>query len=281
MPAHHEGGDAHRAGLGQGLLQQAADLPVRGAARAEVVGLAGEDRVHFRQDDEAGDLQRAGSARGDLVELFRLDQDVLVAGVVALHAVRQVDLVAGALVDPLVTDAVGGAALEPMEVNGRLSVAAWRPTVRLPRPNDKFPAQTGRAMAATSSSRPCSSSARRLPGVHPPTWLGWEPLGPVRVGLGGPVPDAEQVGRGTEAGTFPFVQGQCGRVNFCRGAECLAGGLEVAREPVVLGVVGHHPLDAGDAVGVEERGCAGEEARAGGARRSTAAGVRRGRRGRR
>ncbi|GAA3126157.1 hypothetical protein GCM10020254_86960 [Streptomyces goshikiensis] len=116
--AHHEGGDARLVCLGQGLLQQAVDLPELLAARAEVVGLVEEDRVDLRQVDEPGDVQRPGAARCDVVEFLRLDQNVLVAGVVALDDVRQLYLVARALVDPAVADPVGGAALELVEVDG-------------------------------------------------------------------------------------------------------------------------------------------------------------------
>ncbi len=117
--AHDEGGDAHPPGPLQRRPQQLVHLQVLLTARGDVVRTGEVDRRDLGQLHEVGDVDGPGAAGGYLVEFAGLHDDVLAAlHLVPLDDVLGVDVLAGALVDPLVADPVGGAALQLVEVDG-------------------------------------------------------------------------------------------------------------------------------------------------------------------
>jgi hypothetical protein len=68
--------------------------------------------------DEPGDLQRLRTPGGDVRQLLALHEHVLAPGVEPLDDVVEGDFLAGPFVHPPVADAVRGAALQLVEVEG-------------------------------------------------------------------------------------------------------------------------------------------------------------------
>lgn len=143
VAAHDERADRGPVRARHRCQQQRVRAAVLLGGGGEPVGLLEEEGVDLVEVDEVGDRQVPRATGSDGLQLLRFDE---------------VDLVTGAFVDPLVADAVGGAAFELVEVDRVSSVAVKSPTGMDTSPKLIDPVQIARAI---SSPLPLSSRRAR------------------------------------------------------------------------------------------------------------------------
>ena len=116
-PIHYHARDPGEPFRPHGLADHREGLEADLVLGHQIIGFVEIDFVDLVARHEAFDVDRVGALERYLVELFLLEQNVGVAGLVALDAVLLRDLLAALGVDHVIADAVAGFAVDDVEAD--------------------------------------------------------------------------------------------------------------------------------------------------------------------